>query len=120
MVMWDAWEHTEHVRNARAGVDRASGFMSETACTPQGSIVAGIRTAARTGGRTKLGGLTSLGVNGSGTTPTGLTGLGITRHFNMPVLLRQRRGRGPGSHQRDPPPLGGYSGGALAPGEHRA
>ena len=35
MVMWDTWEHTEHVRNARAGVDRASGFMSETACTPR-------------------------------------------------------------------------------------
>ena len=45
-------------------------------------------------------------LTGSGITH-GLTSLGITRHFDMPVLLRQRRGRGPGSRQRNPPPLGG-------------
>ena len=32
MVMGDTWEHTEHVRNARAGVDGGRPFMSETAC----------------------------------------------------------------------------------------
>ena len=56
--------------------------------------------------------------------PTGLTSLGITQNLFLTfsslrpalvvdglvlatVLLPQRRGRGPGSHQRNPPPLGG-------------
>ena len=60
MVMWDTWEHTEHARNARAGVDRASGFMSETACTHDGLVCLTARReseAARRAGLSTQGGL---------------------------------------------------------------